>query len=260
LGKLVFQGALPDGILMYNTPNRNLSSSEVHEKLYEIYTNAGLLKNRVNKTDWKNYLKRVNNRGNFLNASLSLWGMIQKATFPTNDRWYNVLLNALAYSQASASVTSNLASLVTQADGKLFEMYNGFSEAYAHTLANRRYGTLADDLYDQNFVEIKGTTVEGSHSIYIETWKSIEVVDVESTVPRSGLFYDLFDSRNDLVNAKPGQTDVPILSWNLIANTGLGITGFNTAPDRFTLWRNNITGIATTQSIAINNLFFYYGF
>ena len=170
------------------------------------------------------------------------------------------MLNNLSYSQASASISSRLAALVTQADGQLFEMYNGFSEAYAHTLANRRYGTLADDLYDQNFVEIKGTAVEGVHSIYIETWKSIEVVDVESTVPRSGLFYDLFDSMNDLVNAKPGQTDVPILSWNLIANTGLGITGSNTAPDRFTLWRNNITGIATTQTSAINNLFFYYGF
>ena len=40
-----------------------------------------------------------------------------------------------------------------------FRMYNGFSEAYAHTLANRRFGTLADDLYDQHFVEIKGTAI-----------------------------------------------------------------------------------------------------
>jgi hypothetical protein len=35
-------------------------------------------------------------------------------------------------------------------------MYNGFSEAYAHTLANRRYGNAADDLFDENVVEIKG--------------------------------------------------------------------------------------------------------
>jgi hypothetical protein len=47
--------------------------------------------------------------------------------------------------------------LVLQADGQLFEMSSGFSEAYTHTLANRRYGTLADDLFDQNFVEIKLT-------------------------------------------------------------------------------------------------------
>jgi hypothetical protein len=34
-----------------------------------------------------------------------------------------------------------------------------------HTLAGRGYGTLADDLYDQNFEEVKSTTIEGSHSI-----------------------------------------------------------------------------------------------
>jgi hypothetical protein len=260
LGKLVFQGSLPDGILMYNTLNRNLSSSEVHENFYEIFTNAGLLKNRVNKNDWKNYLKRTDNRATVISSGGTLFSLIMKPPFTTNDRWYNIVLGILAYTQASASFTSSIAALATQADGQLFEMYNGFSEAYAHTITDRRYGTLADDLYDQNFVEIKSTAVEGAHSIYIETWKSIEVVDVESTVPMSGLFYDLFDSRNDLVNAKPGQIDIPILSWNLIANTGLGITGSNTAPDRFTLWRNNITGIATTQSSAINNLFFYYGF
>jgi hypothetical protein len=86
---------------------------------------------------------------------------------------------------------------------QLFEMYNGFSEAYAHTLANRRYGTLADDLYDQNFVEIKSTAVEGAHSIFIETWRSEGVVDLESTLPKSGLFYDLWDTQNDTVNGDP---------------------------------------------------------
>ena len=139
------------------------------------------------------------------------------------------------------------------------EIYNGFSEAYAHALADRRYGTLSDDLYDQNFVEIKGTTIEGSHSIYIETWRSIGVVDVESTIARSGLFFDLFDNMQDLVNGEPSYIDLPILPWYIIANTGLGISGNNTAPDRFTLWRNNLTGLSSSQSSAINNLFFYYG-
>jgi hypothetical protein len=143
---------------------------------------------------------------------------------------------------------------------QLSKMYNGFSEAYAHTLANRRYGTQADDLYDQNFVEIKGTGVEGSHSIYIEPWKSKEVVDVESTVPKSGLFYDLWDTKQDLVNNEFGRLDIPNLPWNTISNTGLGINGTNSAPDRFTLWRNNLTGKSTTQGTAITNLFSYYGF
>jgi hypothetical protein len=113
--------------------------------------------------------------------------------------------NAIGFTSASASLVNANIALNNTADGQLFEMYNGFSEAYGHTLANRRYGTLADNLYDQNFVEIKGTTVEGSHSIYIETWRSFGVVDVESTVPKSGLFYDLWDTRQDLVNSKSGR-------------------------------------------------------
>jgi hypothetical protein len=260
LGKLVFQGSLPDGILMYNTFNRNLSSSEVHEKFYEIYTNAGLLKNRVNKNDWKNYLKKENNEAIVRNTSPGLFDIVRRYIRPNNDGWFAVTIDAIGFASASASLVNANIALNNTADGELFEMYNGFSEAYAHTLANRRYGILADDVYDQNFVEIKSTAVEGAHSIYIETWRSIEVIDVESTIPKSGLFYDLFDSNNDLVNAKPSQFDVPILPWNIIANTGLGLAGSNTTPDRFTQWRTNLTGIFTTQSSGINDLFFYYGF
>lgn len=129
---------------------------------------------------------------------------------------------------------------------------------YAHSLADRRYGTLADDLFDQNFVEIKGTAVEGVHSIYIEYWKSEGVVDVESTVPKSGLFYDLWDTRQDLVNANSSQPDMPIIPWNFIGSTGLGSTGGNTSPQRFNDWRNNLQNALPTQSIAIQQLFSYY--
>jgi hypothetical protein len=141
---------------------------------------------------------------------------------------------------------------------QLFEMYNGFSEAYAHTLANRRYGTLADDLYDQNFVEIKGTTVEGSHSIYIETWKSQGVVDVESTVPKSGLFNDLWDTRQDLVNKDPQRLDLPIIPWNQISNTGLGVLGGNSSPQLFNHWSSNLQNAVLPQSTSIQQLFTYY--
>ncbi len=142
---------------------------------------------------------------------------------------------------------------------QLFDMYNGFSEAYAHTLANRRYGTLADDLFNQNFVEIKGTAVEGVHSIYIENWKSLGVVDVESTVTKSGLFYDLFDTRQDEVNGLTNQFDFPILPWSSISNTGLGLSGSNTSPDLFLYWRNNLTGTNISQSFSISELFRFYG-
>jgi len=45
---------------------------------------------------------------------------------------------SLTYSQFSILQKISLAALVNQADGELFEMYNGFTEAYAHNLANRR--------------------------------------------------------------------------------------------------------------------------
>jgi hypothetical protein len=141
---------------------------------------------------------------------------------------------------------------------QLFEMYTGFSEAYAHTLANRRYGILADDLYDQNFVEIKSTAVEGAHWIYIETWRSEGVVDVESTVPKSGLFYDLWDTRQDFVNDDSQRLDIPIIPWNQISNTGLGILGGNSSPQLFNHWRNNLQNAVLPQSTPIQQLFTYY--
>ena len=175
-----------------------------------------------------------------------------------HDRKWNTILKCLCFTSSSASLVNANDALNNMADGELFEMYNGFSEAYAHSLANRLYGTLADDLFDQNFVEIKGTAVEGVHSIYIETWRSLGVVDVESTVPKSGLFYDLWDTRQDLVNGLSSQLEIPSINWNTITNTGLGSAGLNTAPDRFTLWRNNLIGTTPSQTVSITNLFSYY--
>ncbi len=97
-------------------------------------------------------------------------------------------------------------------------------KAYAHNLANRRYALLADDVYDQNFVEIKSTAVEGAHSIYIETWKSLGVVDVESTVPKSGLFYDSWDTRQDLVNGEAGRFDLRLIHITSLLNNGNRLT------------------------------------
>ena len=55
--------------------------------------------------------------------------------------------NAVVFTSASASLVNANIALNNMADGELFEMYNGFSEAYAHTLADRRYGTLGDDFH-----------------------------------------------------------------------------------------------------------------
>jgi hypothetical protein len=56
--------------------------------------------------------------------------------------------------------------------------------------------------------------VEGSHSIYIEKWRTFGVVDVESTVPKSGLFYDLWDTRQDLCDFQNHKIITPVKSQN----------------------------------------------
>jgi hypothetical protein len=128
----------------------------------------------------------------------------------------------------------------------------------ACTFSNRRYGILADDVYDQNFVEIKSTAVEGAHSIYIENWKSKDVVDVESTVPKSGLFYDLWDTRQDLVNDNPNFLEQTIIPWNIVSSTGLGNIGGNTSPQLFNNWRNNLQTVNPIQSTTIQLVFSFY--
>jgi hypothetical protein len=77
--------------------------------------------------------------------------------------------NSVGFASASASLVNANNALNNMADGELFEMYNGFSEAYAHTLANRRYGNAADDLYDQNFVEIKGNLIKYDRTVKLKS-------------------------------------------------------------------------------------------
>lgn len=149
--------------------------------------------------------------------------------------------------------------LIILADGQLFEMYNGYSEAYAHFITDRKYGVLSDDILDQNFNEIKSTSSISSNIIYIESWKSKDVVDKMSTIPMSGIFYDLYDGQNDFVNGTQGQVEmVQNISWENIGKTGLGKTGFNTSPELFSHWRTNLTSTNSNQAPQITNLFSWY--
>jgi hypothetical protein len=150
--------------------------------------------------------------------------------------------------------------LFTAADKELFEMYNGYAEAYSNFLADRKYGTLSDDIFDQNLQEVKSTSATSSHLIYIENWRSEGVIDRLSTLKMSGLFYDLFDSQNDHVNPPP--TDkleiVSGISWENIAKAGLGKLGMNSSPDQFTHWRNNLAISFISQLTPISNVFNWY--
>jgi hypothetical protein len=264
---LVFQGALPDAIYFYNTPNLNLSSSEVHQKFSEAYTIAGLLKDRSNKSDWKSYLKKngkiingVITGYNFYTASkeLPLISILLKYT----DNWFKATKSLVSIGSASLSLFQSISTILDASDKELFDMYNGYAEAYSHFTTNRKYGTLSDAILDQNFNEIKSTATTSSNLLYIETWRSKGVADKMSTISMSGIFYDLYDGQNDLVNPPSSSRleSVQNISWENIAKTGLGRAGFSSSPDKFSEWRSNLTQTNSAQSTAINNLFNWYIF
>lgn len=268
---LVFQGSIPDAIYYYNTPNLNLSSSEVSQKFYEAFTIAGLLKERANKTDWKAYLKK---NGKIISGILAgySWHKTAKNYLPIelnfvepgyfNDEWFSDLGMTLAsIGSASLSLYQSISTLLDASDKELFDMYNGYSEAYAHFLTDRKYGVLSDDVLDQNFNEIKSTTVVSSNLIYIETWRSDVVADKMSTIPMSGLFYDLYDPQNDNINPPSTKLEtVQNISWENISKAGLGKSGFISSPDEFWEWRTNLTQTNASQSIQINDVFNWYLF
>jgi hypothetical protein len=78
--------------------------------------------------------------------------------------------------------------------------------------------------------------------IYIETWKSGGVADKMSTIPMSGVFYDLWDQQNDNINPPSTKLEtVQNISWENIAKAGLGKSGFISSPDEFWEWRTNLT-------------------
>jgi hypothetical protein len=261
---LVFQGSLPDAIYYYNTPNLNLSSSEVSQKFYEAFTIAGLLKERTNKTDWKAYLKKnskilsgILSSYSLYEASkkLPLWDILKKM----EDDWFQGLLSLSSIASSGFSLYQSVATFLDAAEKELFDMYNGYSEAYSHFLTNRKYGTLSDDILDQSFNEIKSTASISSNILFIENWQSINVVDMMSTIPKSGIFYDLYDTQDDYVNRNQSHLEtVQNISWENIAKAGLGKSGLNPSPELFTHWRANLTSTNGTQTTQITSVFTWY--
>jgi hypothetical protein len=270
LVNLVFQGSLPDAIYYYNTPNLNLSSSEVSQKFYEAFIIAGLLKERNNKSDWKAYLKKNSKILSGILAAYS-WHETARKYLPIelnfvqpgyfNDLWFqNLGMTLASIGSASLSLYQSVSNLLDASDKELFDMYNGYSEAYSHFLTNRKYGILSDDILDQNFNEIKSTLTLSSNLIYIESWRSNNVADMMSIIPMSGIFYDLYDTQNDFVNPPPNVNleTVQNISWEHISKTGLGKAGLNNSPELFSHWRNNLNNTNSSQSTAISNLFSWY--
>jgi hypothetical protein len=225
---------------------------------------AGLLKERQNKNDWKAYLKKNEKVLMGINASFSLYEVSQKLSDEDylkkiKDDWFTGAVTVGTLVSSSISVMQAVYNLFTAADKELFEMYNGYAEAYSNFLADRKYGTLSDDVFNQNLQEVKSTSTTSSHLIYIENWRSAGVIDRLSTIKMSGLFYDLYDSQNDFINDNLVHLEMANnISWENIAKAGLGKLGLNSSPDQFTHWRNNLTISLISQLTPINNVFNWY--
>jgi hypothetical protein len=262
--RLVFQGSLPDAIYFYNTPNLNLSSSEVSQKFYEAFTIAGLLKERANKTDWKAYLKK---NGKILSGILSGYSFYESTKklpllnilLKYEDDWFKATISLSSLASSSLSLYQSISTLLDASDKELFDMYNGYSEAYSHFLTDRKYGALSDDILDQDFNELKSIGNLSANLIYVENWRSKNVVDMISTIPMTGIFFDLYDGQNDFINPPSNNLEiVQNISWESISKAGLGKSGFNNSPELFTHWRANLTSTNPSQTTPITNLFNWY--
>jgi hypothetical protein len=261
---LVLQGSLPDAILYYNTPNLNLSSSEVSQKFAEIYTIAGLLKDRPNNEDWKAYLKKNDKIMSGILSGYSFYEAAKKLPLISillkyQDKWFQPTMDLASIGASFLSLYQSVSAMITASDKELFDMYGGFAEAYSHFITGRKYGVFSDDILDQNFNEVKSNVTTSSNLIFMETWRSAGVTDKLSTIYMSGLFYDLFDSQNDDINGNSNRNEmVQGISWENIAKAGLGKSGFIPSPDEFWEWRTNLSQTNAAQATQINSLFNWY--
>jgi hypothetical protein len=231
----------------------------------EAYNNAGLLKARPNKSDWKKYLKKDSKILSGIIASYNVFSFVKtakKSGFINSilkDKWFDLEVPTGSIISAGFSLFQSIATFIGAADEEMFEMYGGFSEAYANVLTDRRYGVLADPVIDNDLNEKGSNGGIGSHLVYIENWKSINNVVQVGTERKSGLFFDLIDNNKDLVNNVQGQFDVvSALTWSNLSKAGLGISGANNSPELFSHWRQNLVGIYPQQTSGINSLFTWY--
>ena len=265
--RLVFQGSMPDAIIYYNTPNRNLSSSEVYTIVQQVSVMAGMLKARPDKNGWKNVLKYEGKTLSLASSAANLWTQVHTARRSDGnfiaglfqDKWFGLKVPLGGIISASFSLVQSLRTMNNQVDEQMFQMYGGFSEAYANFLTARKYGIAADPIIDNDLMEIASTAVVSSHLIYLERWKSVGNANQYGADLMTGLFYDLYDSQGDNVNGIDGQLEVVnSISWQEISKTGLGNIGPIAAPDRFAHWRSNLVARQPSQSLAIQQLFSWY--
>ncbi|TAD84211.1 MAG: hypothetical protein EAY75_13530 [Bacteroidetes bacterium] len=135
--------------------------------------------------------------------------------------------------------------------------FKGFASFYGHMLADRKYGVLADAILDQKRDEIASSATESAHRRYLEAWKP-DVSEDAMLSMKTGLFYDLWDSNQDIV---VDQRDPDNVSGLTLENQFKAYKGDFLYGSANQWWhmRDNIQVPYPSQTTAITYLFQTYG-
>jgi hypothetical protein len=268
----------PDIMYSYNThpdnPSlalQNLSSNEVKQKFYDVYTQAGILKATNNNVKWKNYYKQ---QSKMIDAGAGALGATVKNAF----KQYKILQFKLPGASEVSPAASNWISISTlaltlfqqiiysinQPDRQYFEMVNGFSEYYGHRMCAIRYGSLSDPIYDQKRMLVTSSGGQSSHAILLENWQPNLPIDLKQ-LERLGLYHDLEDNnvdeiqpfdfitrwRDDLV-----QQVIPKSMFYSITGSGGNLQWYS--PETYLHFADNVKIQFPAQLTNLNNLFIAY--
>jgi len=137
---------------------------------------------------------------------------------------------------------------------------NSFGEYYGHYLANRKYGTQADAILDQQRKPVFSGT-SSSHKIYIETWNPNEQMDEKIDI-KVGLFNDLEDATGSTAERIPGTQIDDLVTGIKASFSQKGIAGYAPrvfhSPERWYMLRENVNAAVPGQTTQLIQLFQAY--
>ncbi|MBX9783064.1 MAG: hypothetical protein K2X48_07210 [Chitinophagaceae bacterium] len=277
-GLMLFENVLstqkPDIIFRYKTLDENLSSNEINQQFYAAFAKIGTYKAidaneyNANNSKWKYYFKvkdkmvdfAVGFNGAALKSALKDLGALK---FLYQNFTWNIDGTNIGYASVinlSITVVTGIYYHLAQPEREMYDMINGFGEYYGHYLANRKYGTQADAILDQQRKTVF-TTTSSSHKNYLETWNPNEQMDDKIDM-KVGLFNDLEDAVSSPPERIP-QTSIDDLVQGIKASfSQKGIAGYFPglyySPEYWYMLRSNVDIAVPGQTNQINLLFQAY--
>ncbi|MBX9785427.1 MAG: hypothetical protein K2X48_19240 [Chitinophagaceae bacterium] len=273
----VLSFAKPDIVYKYNTLDENLSSNEINQQYYAAYAKAGTFKSisdnddNLNKNRWKFYFKA---KDKWLDAGAGLLGVVIKnglyelkalKFLYQGDQWYvpktGKMITWSSAINISATVLAGVYYSVAKPDKEFYNMVDGFGEYYGHFLANRRYGSNADPILDQQRKRVISSGGLSSHRIYLENWNPNEGMD-ELIDYKVGLFYDLDDLNATPLEFIPNTTITDQVQSIKASSSQKSVSGYAPrlihSPEEWHHLKWNLQMREPSQTAFLNNLFTAY--